>query len=102
MTIAATFIQHNDYFAKAGWDMPILGDETAFPVQTYATPRNVETAVTSVWKGNRLMTPIGGGVTIEALRALDTSNLLTDEDGAVQAAREEIGLELKDGRWWWD
>ena len=63
----------------------------------------VESAVNAIWKGSRLMLPIGGGVNVQATQALATENLLRDEEGAVAKQHSEISLdELKEGQWWWD
>jgi len=62
----------------------------------------VGSAVAAIWKGNRLMTPIGGGVHIEPAEALTEENLLPDEKGHVAALRSETQLKLPQGRWWWD
>ena len=49
------------------------------------------------------MTPIGGGVSIEPLKALEASALLTDEEGRVRAARAAVDIKaLPADRWWWD
>ena len=45
---------------------------TRCPVETYNTPLQVETVCTAVWKGTTLMTPVGGGVTIQPNQALAT------------------------------
>lgn len=102
MSVAAAFIQAHDYYGKAGWSMDYLGSEEKYPVCTYNTPRQVETACTSVWKGAQLMTPVGGGVHIEAGDALASANLLPDEGGKVSEARQQVKLELVEGQWWWD
>lgn len=103
LTIAAAFIQQQDYYGKAGWTMPTFMSEEKFPIQTYQAPVQVDTVVTSVWKGNRLLTPVAGGVTIQAKQALASDNLLADERGTTAKAREEIVLkDLKNGQWWWD
>jgi hypothetical protein len=103
MAIAAAFLRERDYYGKAGWHMATLGDEAKLPVETYPTPVQVETAVTSVWKGNHLMTPIGGGVTIYAEQALASPNLLADEEGKLQQAHQQVDLsKLGEGQWWWD
>lgn len=103
MTVAAAFIQQQDYYGKAGWMMPTFMSEEKFPIQTYQAPVQVDTVVTSVWKGNRLLTPVAGGVTIQALQALAADNQLKDERGTTAKAREEIVLKhLQDGQWWWD
>ena len=49
------------------------------------------------------MTPIGGGVSIQAARALDSENLLSDEEGRVKAVRNQIDIKaLAKDKWWWD
>jgi len=102
LAVAAAYIQQEDFYGKAGWRMELLGNEGAFSVQTYNAPRQVESTVAAIWKGNRLMTPIGGGVHIEAGRALDSPNLLPDENGKVAGLHQEVQLDLPKGRWWWD
>jgi hypothetical protein len=103
LAIAAAFIRQQDLHRKAGWPMATLGEEAKFAVETYRTPLQVETAVTSVWKGNTLMTPIGGGVTIHAEQALDAQNLLPDEAGKLQGLHQKVDLkQLAPGQWWWD
>lgn len=102
LAIAAAHIQRSDLYRKAGWDMDLFGDERAYSVQTYNAPQRVESAVNAVWKRSRLMTPIGGGVRIEAETALDPANLLDDEQGKVASLRNEARLELAEGQWWWD
>ena len=101
LTVAAAYIQQEDLYEKAGWNMDILGDEAKFAVHTYIAPKQVASTVAAVWKGNRLMTPIGGGVQIEAQRALFTENLLEDEDGNVSKLRQDTKIELAEGQWWW-
>jgi hypothetical protein len=61
----------------------------------------VETAINAVWRQNRLLTPIGGGVTLQPRIALDSPNLLMDEQGTVSQARGEK-LAAPAGRWWWE
>jgi hypothetical protein len=83
--------------------MEVLGDEKAFAVQTVPAPERVETAVAGIWRGRRLMTPIGGGVNIQARLALNSANQLDDEQGAVMKKHATITLDhLKPGDWWWD
>ena len=103
LLVAAAFIQENDLYAKAAWDLSVLGDESIFPVQSFNAPQHVETAVNSVWKGRQLATPVGGGVQIQARQALSEQNLIADEDGDVTAARDSIDLSsLSADTWWWD
>ena len=62
----------------------------------------METAVNAIWKGHSLMTPIGGGVSIEATQALKDDNRLADKKGKVAKTREGVKLNLAKGQWWWD
>ncbi|NQU21793.1 MAG: DUF1598 domain-containing protein [Candidatus Nealsonbacteria bacterium] len=102
MAVAAAFIQEKDYYGKAGWKMSLLGDEQSFAVETLNAPQQVASAVNAIWKGRTLMTPIGGGVTIQPTQALASDNLLTDENEKVAKARAETKIELAEGQWWWD
>jgi hypothetical protein len=102
LSVAAAFIQSQHYYDKAGWKMEIFGSEKALAVETYNAPKQVESAVAAIWKGNRLMTPIGGGVHIEPTEALKTGNLLQDEDGKVAKAHHENSVNVPEDRWWWD
>ena len=103
MSIAAAFMQKQDYYGQVHWDMPVFGSEEKFPVQTCQAPVAVETAVGSKWKNNTLMTPVGGGVTLHPNEALLSANLLEDEEGKVQKLHDGLDLKtLADGRWWWD
>ena len=103
LSIAAAYIQQQDMYGKSGWKMEFFGNESACPVQICETPKTVETACTAVWKGSTLMTPVGGGVKIETLRALEKDSLLKDEKGTVHAAHEQVKLkDLAKSQWWWD
>jgi hypothetical protein len=103
MAVAAAFIQHQDYYGLVGWQANTFRDESVAPVETYNAPQQVATAVNSFWKGNTLLTPVGGGVQIRPSEAIDPTNLLDDEKGTVAQARSEIDLStLEPGKWWWD
>ena len=103
LLVAAAFIQDNDYYGHAGWDASTFRNEDQVPVRTLNVPKNVETAVNAMWKGNRLMTPVGGGVHIEPAMALASDRLLPDEDGAVAKQRQQLSLkDLPAEQWWWD
>ncbi len=102
LSVAAAFIQTNDFYARANWKMETLGDESKLAVETFEKPVHVETAVNRRWKGSRLMTPVGGGVTMRPAQALQTENVLKD-DGTVAKTRASITLDkLAEGQWWWD
>jgi len=103
MLVAAAFLQENDLYSKADWDLSVLGNEAIYPVETYNTPQQVASAVSSMWKGRRLATPVGGGVQIEAKQALLAENLIANKNGELELARKTVDLsELPAGTWWWD
>jgi hypothetical protein len=103
MSVVAAFIQQQDYYRQADWDLGVLGDESQYPVQNYVVPKHVESAVNVVIKGGAIMTPIGGGVSVQPLKALSDENRMPDEEGKVAAARQQITLkDLPEGQWWWD
>jgi hypothetical protein len=103
LAVAAAFIQKQDYYSQAGWKMETLGDERQHAIETYEAPKSVEPACTAIWKGNRLMTPIGGGVQMEPLKAVQSDSRLKDDKGTVKHAHESVKLDgLAKGQWWWD
>ncbi|MDA1050889.1 MAG: DUF1598 domain-containing protein [Planctomycetota bacterium] len=103
MSVAAAYIQRQDFYGQVGWSMDLFGNEQAYSVQTGNAPQQVEAAVSAFWRGNHLTTPIGGGVNIQPRLALTSASLLPDEQGAVKKQRGEITLDhLKPGQWWWD
>ncbi|MFT5522378.1 MAG: hypothetical protein ACI9HK_000322 [Pirellulaceae bacterium] len=103
LLVASAFIRQQGYFEKAGWDMPHFGDERVFKTENHQPITKADPAVNVIWKGNVLMTPIGGGVIIEPQRALQSSNKIKDEDGKLQSLRKQIYLNnLKPNQWWWD
>ncbi len=102
VAIAAAFIEEQGYIAKAGWKMEFFGSEEKYPIDVYDIPKTVETAVNVIWKGTTLMTPIGGGVTIQVAEALQEEQLLSDSAGKVSKTRESVRPNLTGDRWWWD
>jgi hypothetical protein len=103
LSIAAAFIQKQDYATHAGWEMELLLDESRLPVETHTAPHQVETAVNAVWKGNQLLTPIGGGILMQPKKALAAEYISTDVEGRLMAPREQVAPAAADQRaWWWD
>jgi hypothetical protein len=101
LSIVAAFLAHHKLPEKAGWPMDVFLDEGAYAVETLNVPKQVETAVASVWRRNRLMTPIGGGVRIQPKKAVD--NAQVDLEGGVAKTRDQVDLNnLAPGQWWWD
>ena len=103
VAIAAAYIQEQDFCGQAGWAMPVFMDESQVSVETYTVPEQVETAVNAIWKGNTLMTPLGGGVHMQPRLALRDGTLQVDQSGENDKAKKASGPKgLADGQWWWD
>jgi len=103
LSIVAAFMAHHKLPQKAAWTMETFLDEKAYAVETLNVPKQVESAVAGVWRGNTLMTPIGGGVRIQPRKALESGNLTVDSDGHLVKVKTEIDLnDLAAGQWWWD
>ncbi len=102
LAVAAAYIQHEDFYGKAKWNMDVFGDEKTYSVETYDVPKQVEAAINAIWRAPTLMTPIGGGVQIQATRALAADKRLADKDGKVGKLRQQTTIRLKKGQWWWD
>jgi hypothetical protein len=101
LVIAAAYMQEHDAYGKAGWAAATLCSEQAYPVERLTAPTRAETAIHAVWRGNRLLTPIGGGVTVHPRMALDAPNLIMDEKGAVKSAHA-AAKDLPAEGWYWD
>ncbi len=83
--------------------MPVLGEESKYAVQTMNAPQQVDNIMNAVNRGHTLMTPIGGGVTMQPKKALDPQNILPDSEGKVGQAREKIDVKgVAADQWWWD
>ncbi|WP_146412226.1 DUF1598 domain-containing protein [Crateriforma conspicua] len=103
LAIAAAYIQEQDFYSQADWNLGVLADEDSLAVQTETAPQQVQTAVNAIWRGNQLMTPLGGGVQMQPRLALRDDHLV--RDSAVKQLQQKTAgtLEgLKDGQWWWD
>jgi hypothetical protein len=99
LAVVAAWLQEFDGYGKTGWGAETLRDEAAYPIETLQPVTQVETAINAVWRGPRLITPIGGGVTIQAATAVEPPNLLIDEQAEV--AKAHAAVKLPADRWWW-
>ncbi len=103
LAVAAAYIRSQDYYNLANWEPAVFNDEETFPVETLNPPKQVASAVNSMWKGTMLVTPIGGGVQMRPTEAISPTNLLEDAEQTVTKARAEIDLShLTADQWWWD
>lgn len=103
LSIAAAYIHKQDFYRQANWDMEVFSDETRLPVANRTAPHQVETAVNAIWRGNTLMTPLGGGIQFQPLVSLNRDRVRPDETGQADQLRQQQPLaDLKPGQWWWD
>jgi hypothetical protein len=101
LVVAAAYMQEHDAYGKAGWAAETLCSEQAYPVERLTPPTRAETAIHAVWRGNRLLTPVGGGVTVHPRMAIDAPNLIMDEKGQVKSAHA-AAKDLPGDAWYWD
>lgn len=101
LVVSAAFIRDQDFYGRADWRQGVLAEEARLPVETLANPTQVQSVITAVWKGNRLLVP-GGGVSIHPDLALEAARMKADADGKLESRREKIGDKLPPDRWWWD
>jgi hypothetical protein len=102
MVIGAAFIRQQDYYSRAGWTVPLWGDEGRFPVRNRPAPGQVAAAVNATWKGSRLIALAGGGVSIRPAEAFASGRVAADEDGRLAGLRSDVKRAMPDDRWWWD
>ena len=103
LSIAAAFIQKMDLYNKADWSLGVLGDENRFSVENYTAAPHVAPISNAYWKNGKFMSPIAGGVAIQAKVALNSDHVTVDTDGKLNEIRDKIDLsDLKPGQWWWD
>ncbi|HEV2970497.1 MAG TPA: DUF1598 domain-containing protein [Pirellulales bacterium] len=101
LAILAAFIRQQDFYTQSGWQAPFLLDESSLPGSTLPTPRKVQCVVNAVWKGNRLLSPAGGGVSLVPDEALDPKRITKDADGDLGRRRNSLARAPADV-WWWD
>lgn len=102
LLVAAAYLQQEDFYGRAAWSPTTLADEKSLPVSQGQAATQVQAAVNVVWKGNRMLSPAGGGVSIRAEQALAADRLMRDEGGKLGDERQRVGQTLPADRWWWD
>ena len=103
MSITAAFIQKMDLYTQADWSLGVLGDENLFPVEKYSAATQVAPIANAYWKNNKFMSPIAGGVSIQAKIALNSDNITVDKEGKLNGVRKGVDLSgLQADQWWWD
>ena len=94
-------MQREDFYGQADWTAATLLSEDALETQVYNTPKQAPCAANSMWKGNRLLTPAGGGVSISPHLALSPDSIIKD-DGRLAKMQRQAAEAVAEDRWWWD
>lgn len=98
--VASAWMKKNDAFRKSGWTPTTFLDNRQIDVETLADAKTAPCVANAIWKGDVLIAPSGGGVSINAAKALLDENLIADKKGHVQKARDQLAIPAD--RWWWD
>ena len=102
MLICAAHIQQEDFYGKSGWSMAFFGNEKQYPLETFVAPKEVDAVVGVTRYRNLTLAPVGGGIEIDAKRALGAEHAKPDRDGKIADRQKQVALNLPDGVWWWD
>jgi Protein of unknown function (DUF1598) len=102
LSVCAAFIQAQDLYASSGWGLGCFRNEDGFSVEGYQSPKQVETAVNAIWRGSRLMTPIGGGIHISAKKLAKGESMELDSTLADTQEKSSAPANLAANQWWWD
>jgi hypothetical protein len=98
LLIIAAFMRQHDWYGKSSWDANVLLDEVRYPIHTLEQPKNAPVVVNAFWKQNRMFTPAGGGVSIQAENAIDE---MTDDEELARV-RTANRPDKNATSWWWD
>ena len=101
IAVAAAYIRRQDFYAQTHWQAATLRDEHSLPIATFPTPKKVECVVNTVWRGNRLLSPAGGGVSLLPDEALDPKRIAKDAEGKLAASQKSLPAPPAQA-WWWD
>jgi hypothetical protein len=99
--VTAAAMRELDLYGKAGWQPTWILNEKNLPTETEENPRHVPAAVNVEWKGNRLLAPAGGGISILPHQALEKDNL-QPANPKLESTRKQIASPADAETWWWD
>jgi hypothetical protein len=99
MSIVAAFMQQNDFYGKANWDLGVFADEEKLTTKVNNGISQVEPAVNAMWKEGTLITPIGG-VHISSRKLASDPQV----DSKLDESSEKLSApgDLAQSQWWWD
>ena len=101
MSVVAAYLRENNIYSLANWKLETFGDESITPVEVNRAPTHVDTAVNVIWRGQKLMTPIGGGVRVRPTDALSPGKIQVNPEVAETKDKIKVA-DLAADVWWWD
>lgn len=101
LLVTAAFMKRHDWFARAGWTPTLLADPQAF-ADELRTPATADVVVNTVWKGRKMISAAGGGVSIVPGESLRPENLKRIDAAQFAEKRTSASKLPTDDRWWWD
>jgi len=102
LAVLGAFLRKSGWYNRLDREFDLLLGAKALPIESLPTPRKAPCAVNSLWKGSRLFTPAGGGVSLMPTRALSPDSLLKDDTGKLTAEHGKQSAAVPTDRWWWD
>ena len=101
-TAPAAWLRRHDALPRVGWDGGILLDSERFPHTSLPVPRTAPSVANTLFKGQMLIVPAGGGFSINPWLALEQDNLATDRDAGRDPQRDPLQFPADRQAWWWD
>ena len=99
LSIIGAALRFLDAYERCDWQPDVFLNASKLDVENHDVPTKLPTAVNVVWKGRRLLTPVGGGVSIRSSEVFESMQTIAD---TTQPARPEFPSNLADDQWWWD
>ncbi len=102
LLVASAWLQRHDAWTRIDWPGGLLLDRGQLPHQSLPVPRTAPSVANTIFKGEMLLLPAGGGFSINPSIALEPENLAVDLDGKLLQQRTEVQLPADEKIWWWD
>jgi hypothetical protein len=103
LLVASAFLARHDWYGRAGWKPTLLVNRRTLPLRPAHAPTAADVVVNTVWKGRRMISVAGGGVSIDVGVALNDKHTATIEATRFTEPRQAAVRLPDDGsRWWWD
>ena len=99
--VATAWICKHQHFQTSGWQPDVFLDESKLSVENLPDPKTAPATANAIWKGNLLVAPVGGGVSVMAADALTPDNLMSNKKSTINKVRKGLNLQANDN-WWWD